>query len=235
MMVVHPLENMDGVQQAQTRIRVMQLGPTVDMEIPMQMNATIHSTTVDKHIIAVSVHHGVLLVSTETMITTHGNTVMRMIWEPALILALPLGLGLAPVPVLDLTLTQIALVHQRLSLERNVVSHSCTRDNTTILALQKTLETSHGVQHLLEMTIVSKIGIIASLPPHQALVDQDQVGLVIPALDLEEALPVVHQMVTGNNYLTYTFWGGGLIKISLVQNIVSSILSHSRFWDLKGE
>ena len=54
-------------------------GPTVDMETPMGENATIHSTTMDRHITAVLVHPGVLLVSTETMITTHGNIVMMKI------------------------------------------------------------------------------------------------------------------------------------------------------------
>ena len=182
----------------------------------MVMNATIHSTTTDRRITAVSVHPGVLLVFTETMITTHGNTVMMMIWHQVLTQVLVLGLAqvlvldLAQVLVLDmdqalalalvqdlaLTLMMTALAHRRLSLERNVSSLLYTRDNITIPAQQRTLETSHGAPHQLEMTTASRIGITASLPPPQAQTDQDLLGLVAQALDLEEALQVVHPAPT---------------------------------------
>ena len=79
MMAVHQQANMAGVLPAPTQIRVMLPGPTADMETPMVENVTIHSTTMDRHITAASVHPGVLLVSTETMITIHGNTVMMKI------------------------------------------------------------------------------------------------------------------------------------------------------------
>ena len=57
----------------------MPLGHIVDMETHMGVNVTILSTTEDSTITAVSAHLGVLRVSTETMITIHGNTVMKMI------------------------------------------------------------------------------------------------------------------------------------------------------------
>ena len=66
-----------------------------------------------------------------------------------------------------------------------------TRDNITIPAQQRTLETSHGVPRQLEMTTVLKNGIIASLPPHQT-----QVGQVPQALDLEEVLQAPTLMVS---------------------------------------
>ena len=79
MMDVHLLISMAGALPAQTQIRAMPPGHIVDMETHMVVNVTTHSTTVDSTITAVSVHLGVLQVSTETMITTHGNTVMMTI------------------------------------------------------------------------------------------------------------------------------------------------------------
>lgn len=113
-------------------------------------------------------------------------------------LDLDLGLGQAMALVQDLALTLMmtALAHRRLSLERNVSSLLYTRDNITIPAQQRTLETSHGVPHQLQMTTVLRIGITASLPPPQAQTDQDHLGLLAQALDLVEALQVVHPAPT---------------------------------------
>ena len=89
-----------------------------------------------------------------------------------------------------------APVHLRQSLERNVFSLLYTRDNITIPAQQRTLETSHGVPHQLEMTTVLRIGIIASLPPHQTQVGLDLLSPVAQALDLEEVLQAPTLMVS---------------------------------------
>ena len=178
----------------------------------MVTNATIPSTTMDSTIITVSAHPGALLVSTGTMITTHGNTVTRMTWhqtlaqvlvldldlalDQVLVLVMDLGLDQALAPVLALGLTLTALAHQRLSLERNVSSPLYTRGNITIPAQQKTLETSHGAPLQSEMTTVSRTGITARLPPPQAQADQDLLDPMARALDLEEALQVVHPAPT---------------------------------------
>ena len=94
-----------------------------------------------------------------------------------------------------------ALAHLRQSLERNVFSLLYTRDNITIPAQQRTLETSHGVPHQLEMTTVLRIGIIASLPPHQTQVGLDLLDPVALALDLEEVLQAPTLMVSF--FITY--------------------------------
>ena len=77
----------------------------------------------------------------------------------------------------------------------------CTRGNITIPAPQKTLEVSHGVPHQLEMTTVLRIGIIASLPPHQTQVGLDLLDPVALALDLEEVLQAPTLMVSF--FITY--------------------------------
>ena len=94
-----------------------------------------------------------------------------------------------------------ALAHLRQSLERNVFSLLYTRDNITIPAQQRTSETSHGAPRQLGMTTVLRIGIIASLPPHQTQVGLDLLSPVAQALDLEEVLPAPALMVS--IFITY--------------------------------